>query len=246
MTTNIEQTGGGGVAYTCPKTGVTIRADWLAGEYGSPDGVDGRAVISLIKREDEDVWKVLGDDVRQGDMTPSSEWHGRDIVISLWQGNMTVIYNSDLAEILDALKPLCGELRTIENSHTIEWDGNNYVGRLDEDASLARDEIKFDGDLHAYEGGCTQIVATLQSYAAMTRDAETWLYESLHEMDDDQLRDPGLEDELLQEAKFDRIRLFGDIQDVINEVICLFQRKLPTGPRQSYHSFQVKLPAVGA
>ena len=27
---------------------------------------------------------------------------------------------------------------------------------------------------------------------------------------------------------------------------CLFQRKLPTVPRQSYHSFQVKLPAVGA
>ena len=168
------------------------RVDWLPGEYGSPEGVDERAVITLIKREDEDVWKVLGDDVRQGDMTPSSEWHGRDIVISLWAGNMVVICDSDLAEILDALKPLCGALRTIEDSHTIEWDGNNYVGRLDEDASKARGEIEFDGDLSVYGAGRTRIVETFQSYAAATQDAETWYWEYLRGLDADQLRDPGL------------------------------------------------------
>ena len=215
MTSNTQTS----FTYTCPDTGVTIRADWLPGEYGSPEGVDARAVITLIKREDEDVWKVLGDDVRQGDMTPSSEWHGRDIVISLWKDNMLVICDGDLAEILDALKPLCAQLRTIEDGHTIEWDGNNYVGRFGKDASEALEEIQLGVDLGVDGAGRTRIVETFQSYEAATQDAETWYWEYLHGLDADQLRDPGLADRLLQEAKVDKIRVFGDFQDAIDEAI---------------------------
>ena len=205
--------------YTCPDTGVTINADWVTGEHGSPNNGDPYALVSLVKREDEDTWRLIGDDVRQGDMTPSREWHNRDLVISLWQGNLAVIYDSDLPEILDALKPLSAQLRTIEDGHTIEWDGNNYVGGLDEDASKARGEIEFDGDMGVYGAGCTRIVETLQSYAAATQDAETWYWEYLRGLDADQLRDPDLADRLLQEAKVDEIRVSGDIQEAIDEAI---------------------------
>ena len=37
--------------YTCPETGVTILADWLAGEYGSPNGLNGNAAVVLVQRE---------------------------------------------------------------------------------------------------------------------------------------------------------------------------------------------------
>ena len=68
-----------------------------------------------------------------------------------------------------------------------------------------------------YGAGRTRIVETFQSYAA--QDAETWYWEYLRGLDVDQLRDPGLADRLLQDAKGDKIRVFGDFQDAIDEAI---------------------------
>ena len=210
--------------YTCPETGVTINANFLAGDHGSLDGGDCMAEIRLVRREDEDTWLLEANDVRQGDGRLLSEWHKRDIVVSLWKGEMIVIHDSDLPKIWDALKPLCPTLRTIEDGHSIEWNGHNHVGRFEENAHEAWEEIDFyaSGEGLGMTGsGCTQkMVELFQTLSAATWGAGTWAWDYLtNGLDDDELRDPGLAEKLIKDAQRDEVRLFGSIQNVIDEVI---------------------------
>lgn len=71
-----------------------------------------------------------------GNGIPMSVWHNRT---PRWYVNSAANGDS-LAEWLesDEMRAL---LARVHAGHSVEWDGNNHVGRLDEDAEAARDEI---------------------------------------------------------------------------------------------------------
>ena len=195
--------------YTCPETSVVIDAQDLAGDYGSTDH-SRSAWIRLVLRKDAEQWDLMGENLYGGDATLESEWHNRDIVISLWSGDGIVIHDSNLPEILNDLKPLCAQLRVIEDGHTIEWDGNNNVGYLSKKAREALEELESEG---------LGVAETLADYSEATVDAEDWLYEFLHEMTADQLRDPNLAERLIEQELEDGFRLAGDVQGAIDKAL---------------------------
>lgn len=202
--------------YTCPETGLTIRADGLPGEYGSRDHSQS-AEIRLVLRENAEHWVLQGNDLSGGDTTPFSEWHGRDIVVPVWEGEAIVIDDGDLPGILaDAAKD-CAYLHNLAERHEIDWDGNNYVGRFafNKDEFLdVREELEC-----VYGKPLSDLSETLSEMSRKTWSVSDWAYEYLTELDDAQLRDPKLEDELRAEAKGDNVRLMGSVQDVVDEIL---------------------------
>jgi hypothetical protein len=73
-----------------------------------------------------------------GNGIPSSVWHGRDLRFPV----SPFASGSDLADFLERFDRGRVLLERIHEGHSVEWDGSNYVGTLDDDAQAARDELE--------------------------------------------------------------------------------------------------------
>ena len=113
----------------------------------------------------------------------------------------------------DDLKLFCAQLRVIKDGHRIDWDGDDHVGHFSKEARATLAAVK---ELESKGLGLTK---TFADYSEATVDAEEWLYESLHEMTADQLREPGLAERLIKQELEDGSRLFGDVQGAIDEAL---------------------------
>lgn len=78
------------------------------------------------------VWASFSGDI--GGAVPMDVYHGRE----RWYGIPTMLA-SEANELMERLRPLLG--RVVEG-YGCQWDGNNRVGRLTEDAREAEDEIE--------------------------------------------------------------------------------------------------------
>jgi len=81
----------------------------------------------------------------------SYRWHNRTLA---W-GLPIVPTPSALESLIEDLKPL---LERVHAGHCVKWDGNNYVGKLTEDATDASDEIERYIDKHGSEYDCVDSV----------------------------------------------------------------------------------------
>ena len=103
-----------------------------------------------------------------------------------------------------------------------------------------------------FEAGRTRIVEWLAQadtgYASARTASERWMQEAQTSLPNAKSRLGGHHNPLASEyGVISRAGINAQLNDwYSSDSGCLFQRKLPTVPRQSYHSFQVKLPAVGA
>ena len=69
--------------------------------------------------------------------TPCDVWHGRRFWFCLPDPMSTSV--RELAELMRNLKPLA---QRICDGYESEWNGNNFVGRLNADAQAAYDEMQ--------------------------------------------------------------------------------------------------------
>ena len=203
--------------YTCPETGVRIEAFYLASGYGSLNNTRS-AEIRLVLRENAEYWILEGNNLYGGDATRTSEWHGRDIVVPVWGGEAIVIEDDDLPDVLAAAAKACAYLHDLGERHEIEWDGNNHVGKFTFDKDNYSD---VDSELeHKHGEPLSDLSDLLDEWAEITVAAFDWFYEHVNHLPNERLRNPKLAAELLQDAKeYDQVRVIGDIQNVIDEVI---------------------------
>ena len=100
---------------------------------------------------------------RSGDGTPMTIWHGR--ILRAW---LPETVDAADAETLLRSREGIALLDRVAAGHTVEWDGNNHVGRMTGDASDAFDSIV--DDLSAQ---------TLIEESAGVWEAGDWLSESI-------------------------------------------------------------------
>lgn len=74
-----------------------------------------------------------------GNAVPANVWHG---LVRRYPINPQLT-GAQVGELLDRLLPT---LQRVLDGSSIEWDGNNYVGRLDENAEAAENELAMAGD----------------------------------------------------------------------------------------------------
>jgi len=77
----------------------------------------------------------LGTNVVMGNAVPMEVWHHR----VLWWDVPPNLTGRGCAEVFGEMKPL---LERVAAGHSIEWDGHNMVGKFDEDAREAYEEIE--------------------------------------------------------------------------------------------------------
>jgi hypothetical protein len=107
---------------------------------------------------DEDGNVTYGTVAEIGNAVPMHVWHGRIIRWTM----PSDIRGKTLHRLLTGKLP--GLLERVHAGHSVEWDGSNHVGRLDDDASAARDEIE-------------RILDDLDEYdRAQVLDVEEWLF----------------------------------------------------------------------
>jgi hypothetical protein len=92
--------------------------------------------------------------------TPADVWHNRTLRWSV----PADIRGDELADLLESADVIA-LFNRVYNGHNVEWDGSNYVGRLDDDADDASDELAqiFEGELNSGE------------YGAAVWDAREWM-----------------------------------------------------------------------
>lgn len=73
-----------------------------------------------------------------GNGIPATVWHGRDLRFPV----SPFASGSDLADFLERFDRGRVLLERIHEGHSVEWDGSNYVGHLDDDAQAAREELE--------------------------------------------------------------------------------------------------------
>lgn len=73
-----------------------------------------------------------------GNGVPSFGWHGRTIRVPV----SPFVSGPDLADFLERFARGRVLLERIHEGHSVEWDGSNFVGSLDEDAQAAREELE--------------------------------------------------------------------------------------------------------
>lgn len=89
-------------------------------------------------------------DAEIGGAVPTEVWHGRARRYAI-----PLLMTGTVNALLDELAPLA---QRVIAGYTREWNGNNLVGRLTDDAMNAEDEIagiiqNYEDDLHWYEAG---------------------------------------------------------------------------------------------
>ena len=91
-------------------------------------------------------------------------WHRR-----ILRYRITAMRASEANQLLERIAPLA---ERIAAGHSIEWDGNNNVGRLDEDASEAEEELEYLLDQYVPEDGPWMAEDWLQDadYGEITAD----------------------------------------------------------------------------
>lgn len=72
-----------------------------------------------------------------GNGVPAAVWHGCDLRFPV----ASSVAGPALADYLEGEEGR-SLLSRIHQGHSVEWDGSNHVGRLDEDASAAREELE--------------------------------------------------------------------------------------------------------
>jgi hypothetical protein len=73
-----------------------------------------------------------------GNGVPASVWHGCDLRFPVSPS----VSGSDLADYLERFDRGRALLERIHEGHSVEWDGSNHVGHLDDDAQAAREELE--------------------------------------------------------------------------------------------------------
>ena len=73
-----------------------------------------------------------------GNAVPSHVWHGRTIRAPV----SPFVRGADLLDFLERFDRGRVLLERIHEGHSVEWDGSNYVGSLNEDAQAAREELE--------------------------------------------------------------------------------------------------------
>ena len=155
-----------------------------------------------------------------GDGTPEDEWHGRTISWGFGGRGDCSTYDRD--RIAGDLQPggsLHALLARVHAGHTTEWDGQNNVGRMTDDAREADEEI----------------ATILQNYPTLDVkyfDASDWLWSGhtradaehiLHDIglttasDDAAISDAA--EWLLRKARAEGQEIVGDLKTAIQDVI---------------------------
>ena len=92
-----------------------------------------RAFVSL----DEEGTVRAGINYEIGGAVPMDVWHGRTL-----RWSVSPYANGDsLADLLESDK-VRALFERVRNGHSVEWNGSNMVGRLDEDAKEASEELE--------------------------------------------------------------------------------------------------------
>ena len=91
-----------------------------------------------------------------GNGVPMFVWHGRTL---RWTVSPNAL-GSDLADLIesDEVKAL---LTRVYEGHSVDWDGNNHVGRLTEDAEKASEQLT---EIFAPESGKYAMVSVWTAY----------------------------------------------------------------------------------
>jgi hypothetical protein len=188
-----------------------ITQDELA-QTGSGNG-DGRSydLAHIEVNEDGDV-RLNIRTYFGGDGTPESIWNGRTLQYTLASNPDRNSLAADLAEG----GRIANLLDRIIAGHSVDWDGNNMRGKLDEDAAEAAEELR-------------DYVEDYEQSDMTTWQAAEWVYGS--NSAPDVLRHLGLgvdatDDEIAEAAKIceseaesERIVLNGNVEDVLRECI---------------------------
>lgn len=76
-----------------------------------------------------------------GDGTPMDEWHNRTLTFTIASGGQ-VVSAAALGEALAEGGEIAVLVERIIAGHSVEWNGNNNVGTLDDDAQGASDDLE--------------------------------------------------------------------------------------------------------
>jgi hypothetical protein len=152
-----------------------------------------------------------------GNGSPMHVWHGRTLRWPL-PNNLS---GDAIIELVNEHRSL---LARVYAGHSVEWDGNNHVGRLDEDAQEAQQEL--DALLYETEGDI-QIWPVVDWLFSSSTLRETWwdkpLADTVAELEthiDDNIElDGDIETALLDEAQelFDRSTRWG-VEGKLNQI----------------------------
>ena len=161
-----------------------------------------KAVLELVLEDGK--WAVREREWGQGDTTVMTEWLGIEWVIRIASIEGDTCYDAQaVREWLGTANVRC-LLRRIAAGHTVVWDGNNHVGRLDPDAQRADDVLY---ELLQHGDGCGErfLRTDLEAW-----DACEWLGDGY---DTDESADT-----LMDVAKADGVHLVGGI-DALREAM---------------------------
>ncbi|WP_431273639.1 hypothetical protein ACQ858_15875 [Variovorax ureilyticus] len=105
-------------------------------------------------------------------LSPAAEWHGRTQMWAL-PANASGVALHTLLTDEDTIELL----QRVYDGHSIDWDGNNYAGMLDDDATEAYDELErlfatLGGDFADF-GACWPVWST-DEWLAMSDLSELW------------------------------------------------------------------------
>lgn len=73
-----------------------------------------------------------------GDSTPMDVWHGRTV-----RWSVSPYVSGEALKKLLADENFAALLERVHKGHSIEWDGNNWIGRLDDSAGKASLDIQY-------------------------------------------------------------------------------------------------------
>lgn len=119
-------------------TNLTIKTDNLRGEiaplYCRYQGQTNAQPAYVEMDEDGNVSADYSGEI--GNAVPMTVWHGRTL---RWAVSNQV-RGDELADLIER-DDVVALLERVYLGHSVEWDGNNHVGRLDDDAQAASDEL---------------------------------------------------------------------------------------------------------
>ena len=159
----------------------------IAGDHGY-ENQQGVAVVAL-EWNARTGWCLLAETELPGGGVPAERFHSIELRYELHCTGLLCLREGDEHEILsqlgDDLKEL---LDRISGGHSVEWDGNNHVGRLDSDAAEAAETLE-------------ERIADVSFDFANTWTATDWLSDSI---------EPGdTTESVWTQAENERVRIWG-------------------------------------
>lgn len=162
-------------------------------------GQTGAQPAFIEMTEDGDVSADYSGEI--GNAVPMHVWHGRTLRWSV----PAAVKGEALADFIE--QPDVYELLgRIHAGHSVEWDGSNHVGQLDEDAQSASDELERLIESELDDG------ATVETW-----DTEEWLFSSAALIDcwpsDTDLDEAAAN--LESDAQSDNVLLINDVRETL-------------------------------